>query len=368
MCVCICLSVCLSFLFLLSPLLSLPLLLPLVPPSPCLLLSPPPNLFSCDQILNGPFAAFLSKGRALGGELATQLDIVERAFRAQREFLAKAAQAKQPAQDVLMKLLKPTSDALSEVQNFRESNRRSNQFNHLSAVSEGIPALAWVTISPKPAPYVRDMKDAAQFYTNRVLMEFKEKDPSQVEWAKSWVAVLDALYEYIKDIHTTGLAWNNRDGVDASTLVSAAAPSAPSAPAPPPPPPPAPVADAGNAGPSMSDMRAGLFAEINKGGAITSGLKKVDKSQMTHKNPTLRASSVVPVGEKKAAASKPAAAPKAAVKKDPVLELVGKKWTVEYQVDNNNIVIDTNMKQTVYIYKSVLTAFCVCVCVWGGGR
>lgn len=40
------------------------------------------------------------------------------------------------------------------------------QFNHLSAISEGIPALAWVTIAPKPAPHVRQMKDAAQFYTN----------------------------------------------------------------------------------------------------------------------------------------------------------------------------------------------------------
>jgi len=36
-----------------------------------------------------------------------------------------------------------------------------------------------------------------------------------------------------------------------------------------------------------------VFAELNKGEAITAGLKKVDKSQMTHKNPSLRASSVV---------------------------------------------------------------------------
>jgi len=33
-------------------------------------------------------------------------------------------------------------------------------------VSEGIPALGWVTMEPKPAPFVKEMSDAAQFYTN----------------------------------------------------------------------------------------------------------------------------------------------------------------------------------------------------------
>lgn len=35
----------------------------------------------------------------------------------------------------------------------------------------------------------------------------------------------------------------------------------------------------------------GLFSDI--GGDVTKGLRKVDKSEMTHKNPELRASSVV---------------------------------------------------------------------------
>jgi len=37
-----------------------------------------------------------------------------------------------------------------------------------------------------------------------------------------------------------------------------------------------------------------LLAALNKGGAVTSGLRKVDPSQMTHKNPELRTNSVVP--------------------------------------------------------------------------
>lgn len=37
-----------------------------------------------------------------------------------------------------------------------------------------------------------------------------------------------------------------------------------------------------------------VFDQLNRGEAVTSGLRKVDKSEMTHKNPSLRAGAVVP--------------------------------------------------------------------------
>jgi adenylyl cyclase-associated protein len=46
----------------------------------------------------------------------------------------------------LSDLLKPISEKIQEIQNFRECNRGSRQFNHLSAVSESIPALGWVAV------------------------------------------------------------------------------------------------------------------------------------------------------------------------------------------------------------------------------
>lgn len=39
---------------------------------------------------------------------------------------------------------------------------------------------------------------------------------------------------------------------------------------------------------------AAVFAELNRGNEVTKGLRKVDKSEMTHKNPALRSGSVVP--------------------------------------------------------------------------
>lgn len=127
---------------------------------------------------------------------------------------------------------------------------------------------------------------------------------------------------------------------------------------PPPPPPMLNLADllaetpGGKPAAPSSDA---LFAEINKGGAITSHLKKVSDDQKTHKNPTLRASAVVPGA---ASASNNTSAPSGTkassqvAQKTPVFELVDKKWKVEYQQGRNDLVIDqTDMKHTVYIYQ-----------------
>lgn len=63
---------------------------------------------------------------------------------------------------------------------------------------------------------------------------------------------------------------------------------------PPPPPPPPPPAAAPSAAAVPAGGAAAVFAELNRGEDVTKGLRKVDKSEMTHKNPALRASSVVP--------------------------------------------------------------------------
>lgn len=49
-------------------------------------------------------------------------------------------------QTELNDLLRPISEQIQEVQSFREKNRGSSLFNHLSAVSESIPALGWVAV------------------------------------------------------------------------------------------------------------------------------------------------------------------------------------------------------------------------------
>jgi adenylyl cyclase-associated protein len=75
----------------------------------------------------------------------------------------------------------------------------------------------------------------------------------------------------------------------------------------------------------------------------------------THKNPALRFNSpqpFKPTTTPKPSAGKVATPAKQQQVKPPRCDLEGKKWIVEYQHGNKNVVIqETEMKQTVYIYK-----------------
>ena len=70
-----------------------------------------------------------------------------------------------------------------------------------------------------------------------------------------------------------------------------------------------------------------------------SGLKKVTADMQTHKNPSLRDNAPI-VAPKPKAGSPPAAAvaAKAAPQRPPRFELEGKKWAVEFQRNNQNLV------------------------------
>lgn len=220
------------------------------------------SLNAYEDILLNNVQEFLALSQKIGGDVATQSAFVKKAFDAQFAFMRLATESAKPAADVLQKLLAPTSDQIQAIQTFREKNRTSPFFNHLSAISESIPALGWVCVAPTPGPHVKEMNDAGQFYTNRVLKDWKEKDATHVEWARSWVSTLTELQKYIKQWHTTGLVWS---GKGAATVPAGGVPP------PPPPgglPPPPPM-------PAMGDLtldhddRGALFAQINQGSDIT---------------------------------------------------------------------------------------------------
>ena len=177
------------------------------------------------------------------------------------------------------------------------------------------------------------------------------RDEQQVEWVKAYFQVFRDLAEYVKTYFPHGIPWNAK-GVPAAEAAKAinAAPSAPAAPArapapaaggpppPPPPPPPGPPPvlqiNEQKAAPSPAGGLGAVFSELNKGEAVTKGLRKVDKSEMTHKNPSLRAGSTVPERGPSARGKSPAppgTKPKPEsmrVKKPPKKELEGNKWTI----------------------------------------
>ncbi|KAB1268184.1 Adenylyl cyclase-associated protein 1 [Camelus dromedarius] len=257
----------------------------------------------------------------------------------------------------LSDLLAPISEQIQEVITFREKNRDSKLFNHLSAISESIQALGWVAMAPTPGPYVKEMNDTAMFYTNRVLKEYRDVDKKHVDWVKAYLSIWTELQAYIKEFHTTGLAWSKTGPVAKELSGLPSGPSAGSGPPPPPPgPPPPPVPT--SSGSDDSASRSALFAQINQGESITHALKHVSDDMKTHKNPALKAQSgPVRSGPKPFSASKPgiSPSPKPPTKKEPaLLELEGKKWRVENQENVSNLVIDgTELKQVAYIFKCV---------------
>lgn len=106
-------------------------------------------------------------------------------------------------------LIKPTQEPLAQVIELKEKNRgNKDEINFLFTVAEGIPALGWVTLDSTPGPFVGEMRDAAQFYANRVVKDHKGKNETAVQWTKAFIALLEDLRKYIMAHHTTGLAWN----------------------------------------------------------------------------------------------------------------------------------------------------------------
>ncbi|XP_076610124.1 adenylyl cyclase-associated protein 1 [Chaetodon auriga] len=309
-----------------------------------------------DEIVSGPVAQYLSLSQKIGGDVQKHADLMKQAFSAQRKLLVTASTSQKPSDAVLTTLLQPVSKAIQVVQGFREQNRSSPFFNHLSAVSESVPALGWIAMAPKPCPYVKEMLDAAMFYTNRVLKDFKEKDKTHVEWVKAYVSIWNDLQGYIKKYHTVGLSWN-KSGPVASASAAPPCPPAGGCPPPPPPgpPPPADFSGASDGGDNGAGNRNALFASINKGSDITKGLKHVSDDQKTHKNPGLRTSGTsVRTGPKPFASQSPRPAASATPTRSlpPVLELDGKKWKVENQEGAQDLVIsETELKQVVYAFK-----------------
>jgi adenylyl cyclase-associated protein len=125
-----------------------------------------------------------------------------------------------------------------------------------------------------------------------VLLEYRNKDETHVNWCKALKALFVELKAYVKMHHPTGPAWDPK-GVEVAALGSAAAgsaaapprPPASNAPAPPPPPPPgtltAPRGGAGAAAKPAGPGMSAVLSALNKGEAVTSGLKKVTDDMKT---------------------------------------------------------------------------------------
>ncbi|GAB7358942.1 hypothetical protein MBLNU230_g5018t1 [Neophaeotheca triangularis] len=368
----------------------------------------PTQITEMDALLDEHAKNFASRAKELGDKaVEEQARAVEKAFADQRRFVLVSTRAKKPDMTssdaaVLISDLQADMSAVGEV---RESNRASPYKDQLSMVAEGIGALQWLVMDGKPADFVGEIIGGAQMFGNRVLSANKEKDGGQpqVKYVQAYYGLLKALQSYIKKHYPSGVTWNNNgipapqawkeslpsdsssDSSDSTTPTTNGAASSGGAPPPPPPPPPMPNFDnAGGPPPpppgpapqnksQPADMGA-VFSELNRGEEVTKGLKKVDKSQMTHKNPSLRTQQTTSTPDSERSRSRgPDPKPKPASmrqnsatttstpqttqpKRQPKKELDGNKWLIEnHDSPSSPIELEVEISQSILITRCTNT-------------
>ena len=167
--------------------------------------------------------AYEDASAAIGPLVREHAELVRRAMDEVQHVIEAATMCRKPEQDALPAFFEPLQAAVKSVVDFRDAHRGDTAlFSHFSTVSEGVPALGWVAVEPTPGPYIGDMKDSAQFYANRIIKEYKGTDEAHVAWARSFIAVLDAMRTYVMAHHRTGLAWQAH-GQDVSVYHKASA-------------------------------------------------------------------------------------------------------------------------------------------------
>lgn len=298
---------------------------PAAPPTPSL----PQSITALDTLLSTHLPPFLTATASLSGSPipSQQAESVRAAFLAQRRFILTSTRARKPdftRSETFSDLLADLQHAVDRVNSFRDN--RAERRDHLAMVAEGIGALQWLLVDTKPADFVGETLGGAMLFGNRVLTACKNGGGEGAEAVKAFEGLLKALKEYVQTYYPAGLTWNAQGVEDAAqayreagegpteATTAAANGTVAAAPPPPPPPPPPPLPNFDNSGAPTpppaapknaargsggGDMGA-VFEQLNRGAAVTAGLRKVDASEMTHKNPSLRASSIVPENQQRA--------------------------------------------------------------------
>ncbi|KAL5704585.1 F-actin-capping protein subunit alpha [Ranunculus cassubicifolius] len=307
-----------------------------------------PAISAFDDLRSEFVSRVFNSAEKIGGEVFDVTKILDEAFSVQRELLIKIKKSQKPDFAGFAEFLKPLNEVIMKANTMTEG-KRSDFFNHLKTASDSLAALAWIAYTGKdcgmslPIAHVEESWQMAEFYSNKVLVEYKNKDSNHVEWAKAVKELyLPGLRDYVKNYYPLGPVWNP-SGVSAPSS-SASKPRGPA-----PPPPPASFVSCEPSGSSSSRSKEGMsavFQEISSG-SVSSGLRKVT-DDMKAKNRKDR-SGIVGGTEKEIHSTSTSTSSKAGPAK---MELqMGRKWVVEYQIGRKDLVIDDcDSKQSVYAF------------------
>ncbi|XP_042389605.1 cyclase-associated protein 1-like [Zingiber officinale] len=308
-----------------------------------------PSISALDDLVSGFLGRVLEAAGKIGGEVLHATKVVEEAFSVLKLLIVESKHCQNPGVAGMAAFLKPLNNVIAKA-NYLTEGKRSEYFNHLKAVADGLTALAWIGYTGKdcgmrmPITHVEESWQMAEFYSNKILVEYKNKEPEHINWAKSLKELyLPGLRDYVKNFYPLGPAWGTSVSVLPSSSSSLKAPTSNSPSAPPPP--TGPLISPGTVQSRPREGMSAVFEAISSGQSVTAGLRKVT-DDMKSKNRVDRTGVVVSVEKGTRASSI------TNTKVSSKLELqMGRKWAVENHIGNKNLIIeDCDTKQSVYIY------------------
>ena len=287
-----------------------------------------------DEYTKTYLTPFTTACNVLGEDAASGGEMLCEAWAELRCFLIMASACKEPASAVLPSLLGNLS---AKIKTVATAIKRNDWEKHMKTISEGVQSLNWIMVKPSPCDFITSYAEGAEYWANNIRKEFRVTNPDHIDFCNTFKTLMLELVKYVKEFHTTGVTWNPKGG-DVKTYNGQAHETT------------AAAATAVGASSPKKPQGVDLFAALNKGGNITSGLKTVTKDMQTwraeYKGDTPVVTATAPVVSKAAALS--------AVKGPPKFEFqnAGSKWLVENQSEKDGVitVTITEMKETVYIF------------------
>jgi adenylyl cyclase-associated protein len=174
-----------------------------------------------------------------------------------------ASACKEPPQAALAPLL---GDISVKMKDLSSAVQRNEWEKHMKTLSEGVQCLNWLLIKPAPRDFIESYIGGSDYWANNIRKEYRTTNPDQIAFCNTFKTLLLELMVYVKEQHTTGVTWNPR-GIDVSAYSGSVQPVDST-----------PVSAA--SAPTTVKKGVDLFAALNKGGNITSGLKTVTKVSM----------------------------------------------------------------------------------------
>ncbi|KAK1402649.1 Cyclase-associated protein 1-like [Heracleum sosnowskyi] len=169
----------------------------------------------------------------IGGEVFNVTKVLEEGFSVEKDLIIQTKQSQKPDTAGLGTFLKPLNQVITKANEMTGGNQ-SNFFSHLKTVAASMSALAWIAFTGKdcgmsmPIAHVEECWQSAEFYNNKVLVEYRNNDPNHAEWAKALKELYTpGLRDYVKAHYPLGPVWSaTGKSVVSAPSSSSAAPSA----------------------------------------------------------------------------------------------------------------------------------------------